>query len=200
MTVSFYSDIDNVVHRILFSDFSSVALGQFHYYVLAENTTSVIYCFENGDIYIMSCDAREGEKIGTFTRTVEFSAISDDGKISVWTAMNGDKETIYLHDGNEKSLSASRIIPPLYPTFSQRTTAFFVVVSAFRESMWIKRPDNLQSEYSLTRRWIAHTFSLMICILQIWSPRISPHCISIPPAPLAVTYIVFLWTVSAKRS
>lgn len=171
----FYSDIDNVVHRILFSDFSSVALGQFHYYVLAENTTSVIYCFENGDIYIMSSDAREGEKIGTFTRNVEFSAISDDGKISVWTAMNGDKETIYLHDGNEKiPLGEPYYSSSFVRTFFTKDHGLLVVVSAFRESMWIKRsgqsPIRVQFDATLDS---SHVFTNDLYITDMLSEDIT---------------------------
>lgn len=137
----FYIDARENVYKVIFSDFSSHKLGNDIEFVVAPNSTSVLYATDSGDIYSMRSTETEAYKIGTYLDSVELEAISDDGEISVWVAENDDAQTIILNDGDDKVTLGNTGYEYNYThvTFS-KDQGLLVVESPYNDCIWIKYP------------------------------------------------------------
>lgn len=146
----FYSDDNDDVYRILFSDFSSQKLGNDAAFVVAENNTSVIYATDEGGVYTMSNTEKEGNKISTYTNSIELEAISDNGEISVWVTEKNDIQTIMLNDGDDKVTlgEVDYDYNYTYVTFTE-DQGLVVIRNSYSDCMWIKVPGQETIEAKL---------------------------------------------------
>ena len=137
----FFRNTNDDVYRILFSDFSSQKLGHDVSFVVAENSISVIYATDQGGIYTMSSTEKEGNKISTYSNSIELEAISDNGEISVWVTEKNDIQTIVLNDGDDKVILGEVDYENnyTYVTFSE-DHGLVVVINSYSDCMWIKVP------------------------------------------------------------
>lgn len=138
----FFMNTSDIEKRVLFSDLSSAAtLGYFENFAHAQNTTSAIYSTSNGDVYALSSTDSEGEKIGSYTPGwADFKAVSDNGKLAVWTATdNNSQTTLYLSDNGETTvLGKTTGLIPLSPAYFTKDQELLIICSDIDECLWIK--------------------------------------------------------------
>lgn len=146
----FYSDTNGDVYRVLFSDFSSQKLGHDVAFVIAENSTSVLYATEQGGVYTMKNTEKDGNKIGTYSNSVDLEAISDNGEISVWVTEKNDIQTIVLNDGDDKVTlgKVDHDYNYTYVTFTE-DQGLVVIRNSYSDRMWIKAPGKEHIEVKL---------------------------------------------------
>ena len=95
----FYIDKNDIVHRILFSDFSSTQLGKDIGFAIAENNTTALYATNDGKIHTLLNTEEEDNTIGTYSKQCYLEEISDNGEISTWVNNPEDSQTIVLNEG-----------------------------------------------------------------------------------------------------
>lgn len=136
-----YIDKDETTCRVLFDDMTPLKVGEDITFVTAENTTSILYATDEGNIYTLANTDTDANKIATFDDTVELEAVSDDGQISVWVILEDDSHTIMLNDGDDRSVlgeieSESNYT---YVTFS-KDQKLVTIDNSYSDCIWIKRP------------------------------------------------------------
>lgn len=138
----FYADEEFEIYRVLFSDYSSICLGEVDDIVVAENNTTALYSTYDGKIFTLTDDTSDGIKISTYSGTVELEAISDDGKISVWVTKDDNSHTIILNDGDNKTTlgKVDSEYNYTYVTFS-KDQKIVVITNWYSENVWVKKAD-----------------------------------------------------------
>lgn len=133
-----YMDMDGSYYRILFADDSSTYIGDNIWLVLAQNTTSVLYRTNDGDIYKMANTSSEGTKVGTFRGHVRLDAISDDGQLAVWAIIKGGAQTIMLNERDSTTIFGDDLSPNTTFVAFSKDQKSFVAYNLSSEELWIK--------------------------------------------------------------
>lgn len=135
----FYTDLNKIMYRVAFSDYTPLELGYDVAYTIADNSISVLYATDKGEIYTIGNTETEKKKVGTFPDTVSVKAISDNGEISVWVTETDDEQVIILNDGDDKwKLGEADGEYMLLNVFFSKDQGLAVIEPMYSDSMWIK--------------------------------------------------------------
>lgn len=102
-----YQNADLEIVRYFFADGSTISLGKNLAATHADNTLSILFANEKGNIYLLPEDAAEPEKISHYDTDFYAKDVSDDGKTALWVEKDSSAgtHTIYCYtNGNRTKL------------------------------------------------------------------------------------------------
>lgn len=138
----FYEDEEECSYRVLFQDGEPLELGHDVAFIVADNTCSVLYATDDGDIFSLAAGSDERGRVGTFDKSTSMEGISDDGQICVWVNSDGEERTIYFHDGQDRITLGTVTCKYnyTYVTFTE-DQQMATVVNSYCDTMWILNRD-----------------------------------------------------------
>lgn len=153
-----YEDDENVLYRVMFADYANVKIGEDVAFVVATDTTSVLYATGEGKVYTMAATTSEATKVGTFENRAELEAISNDGQISIWVDKDSSDLTIYLSEGDSRTTlgQVDSKYNYTYATFTD-DQKIIVVTNSYCNRMWIKSVGSDPVEVKLAGEPQNHT-------------------------------------------
>ena len=135
-----YTDTEDNSYRVLFANASRLKLGKTLEMRLAENSMSLIYADAYDNILSLAEDESEPKVLGVCDSYVCLDGISDNGDIAVWTEIRGNKSSIFISDGGNKTQLAE-IDTKYCGTWLQLSAdeKLAIVASNYSDRMWIKQ-------------------------------------------------------------
>ena len=105
----FFTDTENHQYRMKFGAAEPLELGEDIAMAVADNTLSVLYADDEGNLFLLPEGEEEAEKIANWkSPTIVVESVSDDGKTALWvekSESNSEAVSYLYHDGEKTKLT-----------------------------------------------------------------------------------------------
>lgn len=135
----FYLDEEDIVYRVLFSDLVSKKLNEMSSNVVADDTLTILYATDAGNIYVLKNTETEPEKLSSATGDIEAEDISNDGLFAAWVEKAKSSHTIVISENGETEKLGEVDSKYNYTRVNFTTDEkMAVIMNLYADTLWIK--------------------------------------------------------------